>query len=1009
MSINNPYVGPRSFSRAETLYGRDHELRILTDRLISERIVLLHSPSGAGKTSLVQAGLIPQLVSEGFFVHPAIRVNAEYPADLIKATDTINDLRRFNRYTFSTLLSLEERYQPEERTKLNRLARLSFGDYLALRSIEDQREGPEFLIFDQFEEIISIDSNDRPAKMAFFSQLRTVLKNRNRWALFVMRTDYVGALEPYARTIPTYFSNTFHLELLGVKAAQDAIQQPAKKAGVDFTDAAAQKLVDDLRRVQVQSLDGSVQSQLGLYIEPVQLQVVCYRIWENKSADKTTIDEQDLASVGDVNQSLAGYYAASVSRTAEVIGIPERSIREWFDRKLITPEGTRSLVRIGTETSEGLPNKAIRNLENTHLIRSEKRAGQIWYELAHDRLIEPIRSDNKKWFETHLNLFQRQAHLWVEQGKGEGLLLRGHELEVAEQEAKTISLTPDESAFLVACRLLRQREQRDRNQRRIIFAGLVISLILFFVAVFFSISAVAANRSFEVEAIKAKEASTQAIAQQSTAQAASTQAIAQQSLAQAASTQAVALQATAQAASAQALINANAAATSQAIAEIEKSKANEQEKLALEQKRSARANELAAQSILAQNKTQDSLANLLAVEAFQIVDNSRTRIQLLSALNTRGRLFLTNSSQTGIAPYLAFDPGGQTVVSSNFYNCPEESKYYLCNQGVFKSWQFRSITASDGRELFEITQAKTISNSAVMLDAITLTPDGKLIASAFCSPVFNNILRCEQEKLIFWDAQTLERVGEEILIATNSYNSRNVLLSYHPDGKTLAVAINDTTILLFETQTYTEKARITARNGVAQVAFSPDGKTLVFAGGYDNTLTFVDMDTLESRDVLIPSSTRALISVAYGPDGSLLALGSSDGLILFWDITGNVITAQMYDRQGRVLVLTFSPDGKILAAGHDNYYLTLWDVASRQPLIRPILRHTEAVNSLTFSNDGNMLASAGNEIILWDMSSESWLKKTCALAGRNFTQSEWLQYFPGEVYRVTCPEWPAGR
>ena len=57
----NPYVGPRAFQTGEKLYGRDHELRDLLDLLIAERIVLLYSPSGAGKSSLIQAGLIPHL------------------------------------------------------------------------------------------------------------------------------------------------------------------------------------------------------------------------------------------------------------------------------------------------------------------------------------------------------------------------------------------------------------------------------------------------------------------------------------------------------------------------------------------------------------------------------------------------------------------------------------------------------------------------------------------------------------------------------------------------------------------------------------------------------------------------------------------------------------------------------------------------------------------------------------------------------------------------------------
>ena len=53
----NPYPGPRPFKRGETLYGRERETAELLDLLIAERIVLLSSPSGAGKTSLVQAAL----------------------------------------------------------------------------------------------------------------------------------------------------------------------------------------------------------------------------------------------------------------------------------------------------------------------------------------------------------------------------------------------------------------------------------------------------------------------------------------------------------------------------------------------------------------------------------------------------------------------------------------------------------------------------------------------------------------------------------------------------------------------------------------------------------------------------------------------------------------------------------------------------------------------------------------------------------------------------------------
>ena len=73
-AIANPYVGPRSIAHGEPLYGRDLELAELQDIVISQRLVLLYSPSGAGKSSLIEAGLRAQLVERGFFLPPTVRV-----------------------------------------------------------------------------------------------------------------------------------------------------------------------------------------------------------------------------------------------------------------------------------------------------------------------------------------------------------------------------------------------------------------------------------------------------------------------------------------------------------------------------------------------------------------------------------------------------------------------------------------------------------------------------------------------------------------------------------------------------------------------------------------------------------------------------------------------------------------------------------------------------------------------------------------------------------------------
>ena len=72
---------------------------------------------------------------------------------------------------------------------------------------------------------------------------------------------------------------------------------------------------------------------------------------------------------------------------------------------------------MGADASQGLPNAAIWPLVNAHLVRAEQRRGATWFELAHDRLIAPVRADNAAWFAAHLSTLQRQAALWRDQGQ----------------------------------------------------------------------------------------------------------------------------------------------------------------------------------------------------------------------------------------------------------------------------------------------------------------------------------------------------------------------------------------------------------------------------------------------------------------------------------------------------------------------------------------------------------------------------------------------------------------
>ncbi len=454
----NPYPGPRAFQQGERLYGRDRETAELLDLLIAERIVLLYSPSGAGKTSLVQAGLIPQLEAEGFRVLPVMR-----PGLSAEAVGRIANSPH-NRYVLSLLLGLEKGLPEDQQTSLPELAGMSLADYLArLPAIADSDWHGDVLIFDQFEEVLTVDPTDRSAKLAFFEQVGQALRDRNRWALFSMREEFIAGLDPYLRPIPARFDKgkRYRLELLGPDFARQAMQAPAAAVGVTFTDEAAAQLTDDLAAVRIQQPDGTTVTQPGDFVEPVQLQVVCRRLWDRLSLEDTAIGVQDVADLGDVEMALRDYYAATLAGVAEKLQIKERVLREWIEGQLITPQGIRGQVLQGFERSPagagGLANAAIWPLVDAHLVRAEQRRGATWFELAHDRLVAPVRADNAAWRERHLSALQRQAALWESRDRPDGLLVRGDELAQVEQwaEGHGDELEPHEAAFLAVCRAAR--------------------------------------------------------------------------------------------------------------------------------------------------------------------------------------------------------------------------------------------------------------------------------------------------------------------------------------------------------------------------------------------------------------------------------------------------------------------------------------------------------------------------------------------------------------------------
>jgi len=409
--IDNPYVGPRAFRPDETLYGRDDESRALLDLLIAERIVLLYSPSGAGKTSLIQAKVIAQMRLEDYQVLPVVRPGADLGAGEVQ--DVGNPF-------VARIVAACEDGKPESEAPLPKVAGITLASYLSQRSWIRGDPRLKLLILDQFEEVLTSDQNDED-KVAFFQQLGEALRNPQIWALFSMREEYSAALDSYRHLLPTRLASHFRLELLGLPAAERAIRKPAESAGVEFDDTAIERLVEELATVRERTCDGAIIERHLKIVEPLYLQIVCHQLWEKTvSSDIRRITSEHLgldvppreSRGGVVEQALEAYYATVVREVSVKGRVAERRIREWFARELVTSRGLRRQVSRGQRETAGLANELVEALARRLLLRSDSRSGTLWYEIAHDRLVEMIVAGNAKWFDQNLTPLQLRAVRW---------------------------------------------------------------------------------------------------------------------------------------------------------------------------------------------------------------------------------------------------------------------------------------------------------------------------------------------------------------------------------------------------------------------------------------------------------------------------------------------------------------------------------------------------------------------------------------------------------------------
>lgn len=361
--VEDPFRPLQTFAAGdnELFFGRDHEIDDLATLVQNHRIVVLHGPSGTGKSSLIQAGLRHALQHEMVWL------------DVPPAVDPASE----------PLVLLQER------------ARAALGDAgeapngaepeALLAAIHARWKRPVLVVLDQFEELFQRRSKQdiEAACHALARALRRATGNAAPiHVLFSVRADYLGHLSYLQTELRGILENNLLLEPLGEDATRLAIEMPFELAGFEIP----RPLVERIRR------DLTDQGQ----VSPVELQLVCQALFERAvSSGERAIDEDAYKKLGGAGQVLARHLTR-----AEQGWSSDTASAVWLIlNRLVSKGGTRTPPKdAGALVEEtGLAETAIQNalahMVKARIVQPQERAREDEperFRIAHDRMGQAV-------------------------------------------------------------------------------------------------------------------------------------------------------------------------------------------------------------------------------------------------------------------------------------------------------------------------------------------------------------------------------------------------------------------------------------------------------------------------------------------------------------------------------------------------------------------------------------------------------------------------------------------
>ncbi|HOZ85095.1 MAG TPA: hypothetical protein PK191_06370 [Niabella sp.] len=397
------YPGVKPFSTSEEFlfFGRQTDIEALHTLIFIKQIVVLYGKSGYGKSSLINAGIIPKLKENDTWNYFSVRFN--------NFSEKEGGVNVSPSQTFRQKLS--DNINPSKKNILDNLIPNENSFWYWIKQNQYQNRKMSYIFFfDQFEELFTYPLekvqefseqlsellyNTLPVKfkkkIAELDELNIVSDEDHEFlydkpeikVVFSIRSDRLSLLNALTSEHPSILQHCYELNALSTEDTKQAIIRPAsistesgfKTPSFSFTDKAIDKITKSVCNQQ----DGKT--------EAATLQIVCRYIEVNLVAIKHlhTIDEHNLGEITDIFQQ---YYQGVLNKLPDT---EKLKAQQLIEDELIDGDRRNPLSASYIKTKFGLSENLLLQLEQSSLLRRERDAsGRILYEVSHDSLVAAI-------------------------------------------------------------------------------------------------------------------------------------------------------------------------------------------------------------------------------------------------------------------------------------------------------------------------------------------------------------------------------------------------------------------------------------------------------------------------------------------------------------------------------------------------------------------------------------------------------------------------------------------